>query len=199
MSKAIQFKNKGGEKIYPCAYMPIGSIYKSFNNTNPSVFFGGTWTLMRNAPSREFVGSQQICGAMSGSGNVGKTNITGAYNYETINGVFENISVPSGYHREYRITFQGRTGGDNKITIYLNNIATNSRGTWSAESFRVIGGSNYFKESDITLETTMGYSGKGCNLKYQVSGTANAWNIYSITVQGYLTSDNIIYEWKRTS
>ena len=114
-------------------------------------------------------------------------------------GVFENISVPSGYHREYRITFQGRTGGDNKITIYLNNIATNSRGTWSAESFRVIGGSNYFKESDITLETTMGYSGKGCNLKYQVSGTANAWNIYSITVQGYLTSDNIIYEWKRTS
>lgn len=43
MSKGIVFKNKGGEKIYPCPFFPVGSIYLSLNNTNPSTYFGGTW------------------------------------------------------------------------------------------------------------------------------------------------------------
>ena len=43
MSKGIQFRNKGGEKIYPCPFYPVGSVYISFNSTNPTTFFGGTW------------------------------------------------------------------------------------------------------------------------------------------------------------
>jgi hypothetical protein len=43
MGKGIQFKNKGGEKIYPCPFYPIGSVYISFNNTDPSTYFGGSW------------------------------------------------------------------------------------------------------------------------------------------------------------
>ena len=35
MSKGIRFKNKNNEHIYPCAYMPVGAIYKSTSNTNP--------------------------------------------------------------------------------------------------------------------------------------------------------------------
>ena len=31
MGKGIQFKNKGGEKIYPCPFYPVGSVYISFN------------------------------------------------------------------------------------------------------------------------------------------------------------------------
>lgn len=46
MSKAIKFRNKDNEDIYPCPYMPVGSIYKSINNTNPSSWFGGTWFLI---------------------------------------------------------------------------------------------------------------------------------------------------------
>lgn len=43
MGKGIQFKNRGGEKIYPCPFYPVGSVYISFSSTNPSTFFGGSW------------------------------------------------------------------------------------------------------------------------------------------------------------
>ena len=54
MSKAITFKTNTGEKIYPSPYMPIGSIYFSTSNTNPSTYFGGTWE--RFAKGRVIVG-----------------------------------------------------------------------------------------------------------------------------------------------
>ncbi|MDD4068314.1 MAG: hypothetical protein PHV65_05480 [Bacteroidales bacterium] len=48
MSKGIQFRNKKGEKIYPCPYYPIGSIYLSVNNTNPETIFGGKWEQIKD-------------------------------------------------------------------------------------------------------------------------------------------------------
>lgn len=54
MSKSIQLKNKDNEKIYPCPYYPVGSIYLSVNNTNPSEWFGGTWEQI--AQGRTLVG-----------------------------------------------------------------------------------------------------------------------------------------------
>lgn len=48
MSKGIVFRNHQNEKIYPCPYMPIGSIYISVNSTNPSTYFGGTWEQIKD-------------------------------------------------------------------------------------------------------------------------------------------------------
>jgi hypothetical protein len=48
VSKAIVFRNHQNEKIYPCPYMPIGSIYLSVNITNPSTYFGGTWEQIKD-------------------------------------------------------------------------------------------------------------------------------------------------------
>ena len=54
MSKSIQLKDKNNEKFYPHPYYPVGSIYLSVNNTNPSKWFGGTWVQI--AKGRTLVG-----------------------------------------------------------------------------------------------------------------------------------------------
>ena len=54
MSENIQFKTGSGAKIYPNPYWPIGSIYLSVNETNPSVYFGGKWEQI--AKGRTLVG-----------------------------------------------------------------------------------------------------------------------------------------------
>lgn len=53
MSKSIQLK-KGNENMYPHPYYPVGSIYLSVNDTNPSTWFGGTWVQI--AKGRTLVG-----------------------------------------------------------------------------------------------------------------------------------------------
>lgn len=54
MSKSIQLKNSNNEKMYPHPYYPVGSIYLSVNNTNPSKWFGGKWEQI--AKGRTLVG-----------------------------------------------------------------------------------------------------------------------------------------------
>ena len=39
-------RTNSNEKVYPHPYYPVGSIYLSTNDTNPSKWFGGEWELI---------------------------------------------------------------------------------------------------------------------------------------------------------
>lgn len=42
-NKSVKFKDKDNNIIYPYPYFPVGSVFITVNNTNPSTYFGGTW------------------------------------------------------------------------------------------------------------------------------------------------------------
>lgn len=176
---------------------PIGSIYKTTSNTIP--FSKGTWTKIAESPDRRCVGSQILHPGLSGSALVSKTNILGAYGTTLYSNIFNHVTIPTGYHKEYRLTFQATCGGNTQIQLFLNNVSTDQGGTWSGNTFRVFSSSGFFKESDIVLETTYGYSNPGTNLKYAVTGNASSWQFWNVTVHGYLASNETWYTWKRTA
>lgn len=43
MAKAVQLKDKNGNKVFAAPWMPIGSIFLTVSNDNPSKYFGGKW------------------------------------------------------------------------------------------------------------------------------------------------------------
>lgn len=43
MARAVQLKDKNGNKVFAAPWMPIGSIFLTVSNDNPSKYFGGTW------------------------------------------------------------------------------------------------------------------------------------------------------------
>ena len=53
-NKSIQLKDISGNKYYVHPYYPIGAIYLSVSDINPSQWFGGTWELI--AQGRTLVG-----------------------------------------------------------------------------------------------------------------------------------------------
>ena len=115
----------------------------------------------------------------------GKNAVLGSYDYNLIDGLFTGITIPTAYERAYRVTAQMQTQNNNQASIYLNNFQSNLINTWSNNTMRKIGSTRIFKESEIILETTYGYSRDGTNLYCSNSGNyiANFWNI---TVHCYL-------------
>ena len=115
----------------------------------------------------------------------GKNAVLGSYDYNLIDGLFTGITIPSAYEKAYRVTAQMHTQNNNQASIYLNNFQSNLINTWSNTTMRKIGSTRIFKQSEIELETTYGYSRQGTNLYCSNNGNYQA-NFWNITVHCYL-------------
>lgn len=116
----------------------------------------------------------------------GTTTVLGAYDYNLIEGLFTGIDIPNNYEKAYRITAQISTQNENNVSVSLNNFTTNELRTWSADTMRAIVSSVIFKESDITLQPTYGYTSRnGINLSINNSAGYEA-RVRNITLHGYL-------------
>ena len=136
------------------------------------------------------VGSQILYNGLSGVGPKDKTALIGSYDRMLIEDLMRKITIPSGYHAEYRLTAQGTSGGATYVHIYLNNLDLLTVGTWSGSTFRTIRSSDLFKSTDITLEPTYQYAQNGINLYYSVESTSNdSWEVWNITLHAYIVKD----------
>ena len=160
----------------------INSLNSSINTIDDNLININSELLKLN---RICIGSQVLYPSLSGSGTKAKTAFIGAYDNSLINGIFNGITIPSGWHKEFRITYQAYTSEGGQISIYLNNIKVDGVQTWSGDTFRTIGASNFFKDSDVIQEPTYGYSDSGMNLYYE-STTSSKWGVWNITLHGYL-------------
>lgn len=134
-----------------------------------------------------YIGSQVIYD--SGSLTTEGTQIVlGSYDYGLIDNLFTGVTIPDDYEKGYRISAQISTNGGNYASVMVNNIETYRLNTWSSQTYRKVVSSPYFKQSDITLETTFNYSKPGTNLKLKNTYTAGSGNAYfwNVTVHAYL-------------
>lgn len=126
MGKAIQFKDSENEKVYVCPYFPIGSVYLSVVNTNPTKWFGGTWEQI--AKGRTLVGvdtSQTEFNTVKKTGGE-KTHkmIIDEMPSHSFNGYLEypngNVNIPGWSIRlNYEQSSQSVKGGQGIITETL--------------------------------------------------------------------------------
>lgn len=185
---------------------PIGSLYKTTSSTfDPSVAgWSGTWSLVESGYITRHISSQVIHPGLSGSGQVAKTKAIGCYDRNLFADMYNKPEFQkTGFHPEIRVSAMISTGGQNFVTLYLNNITLGSDNTWSNDIYRVPILSSNYRPENIALDTVIGYTKDGINLCYAVtnsSGTnTDRWAFWDVCLHAYLVSDDCIYTWKRTA
>lgn len=118
--------------------------------------------------------------------------ILSAYNYDLIDGMFANLTLPIGYERAIRISAQISTSNANTAKVALNNLETSTGATYSNANYRKIITSDIMKVSDLVLEPTVISSSRdGLNLELINGGstTGNAY-FYNVTLHGYIVKSD---------
>lgn len=175
MSQQIQLKNKSGN-VYPNPFWPVGSIYISVVNENPSKYFGGTWARFGNGKclvgvsesESEFNTVQKTGGAKTvglSTANMPSHNHSLSINTTSLTGEWQYYHASTDLVQGGGIVGTASTGVTDSYTGTTSNKRT--RAKWTINASHNHSGS-------------VGYSG---------SGTAHN------NLQPYIT----VYLWRRTA
>lgn len=156
--------NNNTEAIDFNSIYPIGSIYMSVNNINPSTLFGGVWEQINN---RFLLASGDYSSGLAGGATSATTSNNGA---KSTGGTALNINqIPSHTHGvgTYNIKGQfeirhGRGGNVNTVYAQTNGcvIASNNTGTQSwANGLYVESGSKKLDVVKIDAKNNQGFTG----------------------------------------
>lgn len=201
MAKAVQLKDMNGNKCYAVPWFPIGFVYLSFTDVNPSTYFGGTW---------EKISSGFLYGADSNTA-VGSGNGTGTW---TNSHSLSVEQLPSHHHglngHTHSIPSLSGTAAYKSLTGNLNSMYGSIGVSPLRDNCRVDG---VFSRNGTTTVNTPGYTAvKGYGLHIDASHShsvstnssttgGNSGNTTN-TGSGKGHSHNIpyiaVYMWRRT-
>lgn len=129
------FLKKNGEKYYPAPYMPIGSIYLTVSNDNPSKWFGGTWEKMSGGylyACANSIGNSSYTGSGTQSHTLTKEQIPPHNHGVSAQGVNDGASV-SGQFGNYPI----RIYQDKKANWNVTGLGSSNTGGGQGHSHNI--------------------------------------------------------------
>ena len=193
-NKAIRLKDSSGNSIYPCPYFPVGSIYMSVTNTNPSTFFGGTWEQIKD----KFL---LACGSSYSNGSTGgaKSVTSGASSGSTGAPSNNTSGGPS-----------NNTSGSTAITVSQMPAHTHTYATqpWSYYGRDQAGGDSIRPSENSTCAMEVGVSGSTGGSQghtHTLSSHTHTLSSHTHSLNSHTHSVNTmppylaVYVWKRTA
>lgn len=137
MYRAVQLLDKSGNKCFASPYWPIGSIYLSFNDTNPATFFGGTWErltggFLYGCVNNSGTGNGTGTSTGASSGNTGSySGTSGSYSGKTGSTAISIDQMPSHSHNFwYNTTNSGYATGSSLGTCKTASDTIQNNGTY---------------------------------------------------------------------
>ena len=218
--KSIQLK-QNGEKVFVYPYFPIGYIYLSVSNVNPSTYFGGTWEQIKDVFLLS-AGTTYAAGSTGGTSTVTLTTSQIPSHTHGLNNHTHSVGAHSHGLNSHTHTYSksATTSGSTALTIdqipsHAHNIGRSglynsagyggfSQSTGNAEPFSTgsTGGGKGHTHS-ITLSSVKTGAASGSTANSTVFNTGG--NSGNTTATGNGSSHNnmppylVVYMWKRTA
>ena len=218
--KSIQLK-QDGEKVFVYPYFPIGYIYLSVSNVNPSTYFGGTWEQIKDVFLLS-AGTTYTAGNTGGASTVTLTTSQIPSHTHGLNNHTHSVGAHSHGLNSHTHTYSksATTSGSTTLTIdqipsHAHNIGRSglynsagyggfSQSTGNAEPFSTgsTGGGKGHTHS-ITLSSVNTGAASGSTANSTVFNTGG--NSGNTTATGNGSSHNnmppylVVYMWQRTA
>lgn len=215
------FANNLENNIYP-----VGSIYISVSNTNPSTLFGGTW--VEFGTGRTLVGYKSSDADFDAVGETGGDKIrtlavdnlpSHSHKYDKYNSSSEGhtltkANLPSHSHKVYGISVSSTVGSaefntqpDGNAVVYKHDTKTSIWSTHTDDDRTVvtgytcikIGASHTLDNGTTAMEPTTHDGGGGAH-SHQIQGTTtNTGNTGNGTAFDTQDPYVVVYMWRRTA